>query len=1125
MSSPANATVTITDLVKAIRQSSLRLDKLRHLRPVFQTAGSTDPVMVSAGFSAVFKMRDQSTGRLSAVKCFLQITADRKDRYQRIQEHFRGKKHPWLLDFSYFDAELSVTPQGRTADLLCPVLLMTWQEGPTLGASLGKLCQARDKRTLHAFSQTWGALAQEMMSLGFAHGDLKADNIIVSGGGNFVLVDYDSMFVPTLAGRSAADLGGPSFQHPKRRPQDFGLHIDHFPMLVLGINLRALATDPEAFGRNLDGDHLLFRQRDFQNPDQSAIFQKLLAQGDPWLASATRALATSCRSTKLDIADIGKYLASLSNAPTPLDLASRVKELESAISASLERKSAFMIDAERAVEAVFLRHEAPLRAHADLMRRFGSRVAAARDRVRVYGQLQKALATGDEMTVHGILGSSAAVLTSVTEYQRLKSTAEQVSLRVDTINKFIAEATKPAADDETLCKLWESLPNLAQSSLSRKVVGALGGTPEDRYQRARRRIDAVRALKSLILAVTARSRGKISETDERSILAAYNDAEARVGSLDQAASGELHKRAILSEHRLDVFAKLHRLAQLPPERDGELARWWEGVAEASAYNLESLAERVGTAVQSWRLVQRFLVLVNRKPVDEDELVAFANANPSLATLPVARSQLIDGLAIPGRITLARDRISALAAVREVIRSTGTSQNKTEAGESAILVAWRTNENLLIPWEAARREVESRAERAAERLRRARLLQQAHADGDQAKALDAWGTDGVLADYLPAHSFKKFVEEAARIARGLAKLKERLRHHNHDDLAILMLARSCGSFLKTSFARQPLQDLNGRSIEQLVEFAQKRVQFIDRLVRTSSNPACGGALELAGAWDDEFDLNHPHIIPHRVFLEGALRETLRLENLIKAVHANQDEEIVRNWNDALFSKLPNIQDVADPIRSALKSYVERAAPFQPLGPGVTSLRSRGRWLVAWDWLDAAVTHAYVLIGDKRAPTDHRNALESRFVSRTDHAVKSGIEFAFAGNYLVAVVYPVLVFRGERLEGRNGLVLREHRRRVLKYRVHGGYTGLGSRVLEIEFDRATPTPELELVTADNGQLLSAWGEQQTDENGRISIDLGGGPSLKRRSVTLRLKSPMDAEWVEIVHPTERGRRIAG
>jgi len=317
MSGNAGAAVTITDLVNSIRHSNRRLDKLNYLRPILQQSGSSDPVMVSAGFSAVFKMRNPSTGRLSALKCFLQIKADRQERYQKIADHFRNQKHSWLLDFSYFDTELSVTPRGQTAELLCPVLSMTWEEGPTLGVILGQICQTGDQRTLHAFSQKWAVLAQEMMSLNFAHGDLKADNIIVSSADNLVLVDYDSMFVPALAGQNAADLGGPSFQHPRRRPMDFSVDIDHFPMLVLGISLRALAIDPYSLGHNLDSDHLLFRQKDFQNPDQSAIFQKLIAQNDTWLTTATRALAASCKSKNLAVPYIEQLLALLYSAPAP----------------------------------------------------------------------------------------------------------------------------------------------------------------------------------------------------------------------------------------------------------------------------------------------------------------------------------------------------------------------------------------------------------------------------------------------------------------------------------------------------------------------------------------------------------------------------------------------------------------------------------------------------------------------------------------------------------------------------------------------------------------------------------------------------------------------------------------
>ena len=59
----------ITEYVEAIKAAEDNFDQLKHLRPVLGDDG--EPVMTSGNFAVVFKMKDEHTGKLHAVKCFL----------------------------------------------------------------------------------------------------------------------------------------------------------------------------------------------------------------------------------------------------------------------------------------------------------------------------------------------------------------------------------------------------------------------------------------------------------------------------------------------------------------------------------------------------------------------------------------------------------------------------------------------------------------------------------------------------------------------------------------------------------------------------------------------------------------------------------------------------------------------------------------------------------------------------------------------------------------------------------------------------------------------------------------------------------------------------------------------
>ena len=110
----------------------------------------------------------------------------------------------------------------------------------------------------------------------FAHGDLKPDNIIVKQDGSLVLVDYDGMYVPAMAGQAAREFGSSVYRHPKRTIQGFDTAIDDFSLLVLLLELRLLAITPSLF--NNQHESLLATNADWQQFSKSAFARHLSDQ-------------------------------------------------------------------------------------------------------------------------------------------------------------------------------------------------------------------------------------------------------------------------------------------------------------------------------------------------------------------------------------------------------------------------------------------------------------------------------------------------------------------------------------------------------------------------------------------------------------------------------------------------------------------------------------------------------------------------------------------------------------------------------------------------------------------------------------------------------------------------------
>lgn len=138
-----------------------------------------------------------------------------------------------------------------------------------------------------------------------SHGDLQNGNILLKKDGTDVeikLIDYDSLFVPDLHGQPSPTPGLPEYQHPAR-----GLlsneKVDYFSELVIYLSFLSLSEKPDLWSQFGDtkrvSDGLLFSKKDFENPDQSDIFQKL-ANLSPDVQQLTATLKAFCAKTSLD---------------------------------------------------------------------------------------------------------------------------------------------------------------------------------------------------------------------------------------------------------------------------------------------------------------------------------------------------------------------------------------------------------------------------------------------------------------------------------------------------------------------------------------------------------------------------------------------------------------------------------------------------------------------------------------------------------------------------------------------------------------------------------------------------------------------------------------------------------
>ena len=248
----------ISEYVKAIANAGDNLAELKHLVPVPDEHG--EPYRSSGAFAVVFKMKDPKTGQFYALKCFTEEQEGRAEAYRKIGAELEGMRSDYFTSMRYYERELFVD-SSVSSESEFPVLLMEWVEGQTMENYIAKYYQDSYKMGLlcHLFCK----MASWLRSQPFAHGDIKPDNIIVGEKGELTLIDYDGMFVPSMAGQSSPTLGTQDFRHPLRKAEDFDATIDDFALASIALSLKAITLDPDLLDRFGAPDRLLFSANDY----------------------------------------------------------------------------------------------------------------------------------------------------------------------------------------------------------------------------------------------------------------------------------------------------------------------------------------------------------------------------------------------------------------------------------------------------------------------------------------------------------------------------------------------------------------------------------------------------------------------------------------------------------------------------------------------------------------------------------------------------------------------------------------------------------------------------------------------------------------------------------------------
>ena len=259
----------ISEYVRAMQDPAGNLDQLAHLVPVLDDHG--EPMRSSGAFAVVFKMKDESTGKEYALKCFTEDQEGRAEAYRQIADELESVDSTYVTSVKYLEKELFV--DSNCDDDEFPVLLMDWIEGETMDRYIAE--NLYDNYAMSMLCYRFCKMAVWLRSQPFAHGDIKPDNIMVRPDGSLTLIDYDGMFVPAMKGQTSPTIGTKDFSHPQRTKEDFDETIDDFALASMALSLKAISLSPSLFDEYGSSDRLLFSADDYRDLSQSKLLTAL----------------------------------------------------------------------------------------------------------------------------------------------------------------------------------------------------------------------------------------------------------------------------------------------------------------------------------------------------------------------------------------------------------------------------------------------------------------------------------------------------------------------------------------------------------------------------------------------------------------------------------------------------------------------------------------------------------------------------------------------------------------------------------------------------------------------------------------------------------------------------------
>ena len=255
----------IQDIISSVSVPALIKDDFIR-RGSFAKLENGDFQAYVGGFTIVFPVLVD--GEKWAFRCWHNTVEDSNNRYKHIGRYLCECHIPHFCSFTYTEEGIVVS------GMRWPTTRMRWAEGLTLKEYICK--NYNNSIKVRGLADSFLELCSLLHNNHIAHGDLQHGNIIVAENGSLALVDYDSLYVPTM-GNMFPDIitGLIDYQHPSRKRNKLSSEkLDYFSELVIYLSLLAISEKPSLVDKYQvrDTEALLFKASDYNDLPSSKVY-------------------------------------------------------------------------------------------------------------------------------------------------------------------------------------------------------------------------------------------------------------------------------------------------------------------------------------------------------------------------------------------------------------------------------------------------------------------------------------------------------------------------------------------------------------------------------------------------------------------------------------------------------------------------------------------------------------------------------------------------------------------------------------------------------------------------------------------------------------------------------------